>query len=519
MPGRSLAAAPQIWLSSVSPVTAKADHWTNSSVDYMDLFTPDAPWPTVSSHLTVFKFGPAFASQGNPDDLRKIFAYLRQHHIKFALETGMLTQSAQWPKRSEASGPPGMFEKMLTRLKSLGATPSYIAMDEPLTFSRWQENLGPNLRPFDAITSNLAANNAIAQRIFPGIQFGDEEAISCDSRRLAELEKWPDIYRQATGVPLAFIQCDLNWSEHAMKNLVPLSQALKTQGVPFSVIYNGGTANSDEEWCAGTEQHYTEIETNLGVIPDIAMFQSWVILPSHLLPETKFGTMTNIVANYLLPKTHLTLDNLSGHLSGTLTTDAGQPVPHATVSLKAIDVAGKSPLVNHVLTGVVPPGATSAMLRIRINTESAFAPNPTAQARIGTVHFQQAGSPAVSAFDSDLDGKVYSIVDGGKFGTNSSNLTVTPGASYTITVPSSIPYDSEGAGYVDINFKGDVPKGTAHNFLRWVPNEQDLGNVTTDAQGNFQFDATSSSLPDGAGFRASYAGNDQLRASTRTTGF
>jgi hypothetical protein len=504
-------------MSSVSPVTAKADHWTNSSVDYMDLFNPDAPWPTVASHLAVFKFGPAFASQGNADDLKKIFADLRRRHIQFALETGMLTQSAKWPKRSEASGPPGMFEKMLTRLKSLGATPSFIAMDEPLTFSRWQENLGPNLRPFDAITSDLAANNAIAQRIFPGIRFGDEEAISADSKRLVDLQKWPEIYRQATGTSLAFIQCDLNWSRHAMKNLIPLSQSLKSQGVPFSVIYNGGNANTDEEWCAGTEEHYTEIETDLGITPDIAMFQSWVIVPSHLLPETKFGTMTNIIYTYLLPKTHLTIDNMGGHLTGSLTNDAGQPIPGKQVSLTAIDVAGKSPLAPHVISGVVPPGATSAQLRIRINTESAFAANPTAQGRIGTVQFQAAGSAPVTAFASGPEGKVYSIADGGKFGATSPPFPVVPGTAYTVTVPFTVPYDSESAGYVDINFKGDVPKGTAHNFCRWVSNEQDLGTVVTDASGNFQYDATAPSIPEGAAFRASFAGNHDLRASMKST--
>ena len=358
---------------------------------------------------------------------------------------------------------------------------------------------------------------AIAQRIFPGIRFGDEEAIGPNADRIAELEKWPEIYRKATGTSLAFIHCDLNWSEHSMRNLIPLARALQEQHVPLGIIYNGGTADTDEGWAAGAESHFTEIETDLGIIPDDAIFQSWVILPSHLLPETKFGTLTNIVHTYVLPKTRLKLDALEGRLSGTLTTEAGQPVPNAPVSLQAIDVQGKTPLVTHRLTGVVPGGATSALLGIRINTESAFAPNPSAQGRIGTVQFQEAGSPGVSVFPSDPNGKLYSITNGGKFGANSPPLKVTPGASYTITIPATIPYDSEAAGYVDILFKGDIEKGKTRQFWRWVPNERDLGTVTTDANGNFSFDASSSNAPDGAAFRATYAGNDKLRASIAST--
>ena len=389
----------ELWLAAVSPVTQKADHWNNSSVDYMDLFLPDAPWPTVASHLQVFKIGPGFAMQGSEADLKRIFSDLRRRKIALALETGLLTQSARYPKRSEASGKPGGLEKMFTRLRDLGADVQYIAMDEPLVFGRWQEGLGANKRSMSDLTQDLATNVALANRFFPGVRIGDEETVSSNLQNLAELEQWPGIYRQAVGQPLAFLHIDTAWSQHAMENLVPLAKALEAAKVPLGIIYNGGNATDDEGWARESISHVAEIETDLGVTPQDAIFHTWVQFPSHLLPETRFGTLTNLAYRYLLPRSRLTIQKTESTISGTLATETGQPIPNATVSLEAIDVAGKTPPANHEISGLVPTGATTAFIGIRINTESSHAATGAATARIGPVQYLEAGvDPAGGLF-------------------------------------------------------------------------------------------------------------------------
>ena len=63
------ASAQQIWMAAVSPYTQAAPKWRqwDASVDYMDLFRPDAPWSTVAGRTNVFKIGTAYALSGNED--------------------------------------------------------------------------------------------------------------------------------------------------------------------------------------------------------------------------------------------------------------------------------------------------------------------------------------------------------------------------------------------------------------------------------------------------------------------
>jgi hypothetical protein len=509
-----------LWLAAVSPVTQKADHWNDSSVDYMDLFRPEAPWPTVAAHLQVFKIGPGFASQGSEADLKRIFSELRRRKIALALEIGALTQSARYPKRSEASGKPGGFEKILTRVRDLGGDVQYIAMDEPLVFGRWQEGLGPNKRSMSDLTQNLAQSVATAKRIFPGVQIGDEETVSSNLQNLAELEQWPEIYRQAVGQPLAFLHIDTAWSAHAMQNLVPLAKAVQAAKVPLGIIYNGGSATSDESWARESIAHAAEIETDLGVVPQDAIFQTWVQLPTHLLPETRFGTLTNLAYRYLQPRSRLTIQETEGTISGTLTTESGRPIANAPVSVEAIDVGGKTPPAVHEIADVVPPGARTAFIGIRINTESSHAASGAAVALIGPVQYLEAGSSRpVVAFQEGAgsEPKRYATTDNGKLGVNSPTFPVTPGASFSVTFRATVAEDSEAAGFVSIIFKGDIGKGDARRMWRFEPNRTDLAKVTTDANGAFTCNVSAGSIPPGAVFRVSYDGGEQIRGSIATT--
>ena len=56
----------QIWLGGVDPVAQSERHISDPS-DYMDLFKPDAAWPTGAAATNVFKVGTAFILRGTDD--------------------------------------------------------------------------------------------------------------------------------------------------------------------------------------------------------------------------------------------------------------------------------------------------------------------------------------------------------------------------------------------------------------------------------------------------------------------
>jgi hypothetical protein len=45
------------------------------------------------------------------------------------------------------------------------------------------------------------------------------------------------------------MQTDVNWTELAMRNLKPLSEAMHARGISFAVIYNAdASTKTDENW-------------------------------------------------------------------------------------------------------------------------------------------------------------------------------------------------------------------------------------------------------------------------------
>ena len=99
------ASAQQIWMAAVSPYTQATPKWRqlHASVDYMDLFRPDAPWQTTAARTNVFKIGAAYALFGKEEELRTIFSDLERRGIALGLESGLLPKDGPWcGKRDEA---------------------------------------------------------------------------------------------------------------------------------------------------------------------------------------------------------------------------------------------------------------------------------------------------------------------------------------------------------------------------------------------------------------------------------
>lgn len=514
----ALGASPQagnatdIWLAAVDPVVREAHQW-DAGADYMDLFLPDAPWPTVARQTRVFKIGPGFASQGREKDLRQLFANLRERHIALALELGMLSISDHCHEKTEAYGEPGLVEHILLRIKRLGGNLDYLAMDEPFYYGH--QYAGPDACKLSAaqLAQDIAPNIATARRIFPGVKIGDVEVVYYSTDFVNATQEWIDAFAQSTGTPLAFFHTDESWSPQAMRNLVPLAGFLKHRHVRFGVIYNAGPqGTSDASWAQAAIRHADEVETELGLHPDDALFQTWEKFPTRLLPETASDTLTNIALRYLQPRSSLTLKRDGVQLVGRLTDlDDGAPLAHVPVLFTTIGDTDDDALVQRSVSGRVPASATAAVLAVRANRELSCATCAGAlTARLGSARYRE-GNDSERRFPSSR----IDVTAAQSVATNSPQFPVQPGAPFTFELALAVNTQAERAGSVGVLFVDAAGHEVQRRMINLEPTEMTLGAVQTDADGRFSY-TPSKTFAGGAkpSFRVRFTGNERLRGAS-----
>ncbi len=503
--------AADIWLSAVDPVVRAAHRW-DASADYMDLFRPDAAWHTVAKQTRVFKIGPGFASQGREADLKQLFADLRRRHIALALEIGMLTVSDHCREKTEAYGEPGVVERILLRIKRLGGDLDYIAMDEPFYYGHQYAGADACKLSAAQLAEDVAPNVAAARRIFPNVRIGDVEVVYYSTDFLDATRDWIDAYAKATGTPLAFFHADESWSVQATRNLVPLAGFLERRRIRFGVIYNAGPQGTgDVQWAQAAIRHADQVESELGLHPDDALFQTWEKFPTRVLPETASGTLTHIALHYLKPRSSLSVGREGASLEGRLGGLDGAPLAHATVLLSTIGDAGEGAMVEQSVSGNVPANACAAVFAVRANKElgcSACAGAVTA--RIGAARYTEGSAAARSFPPARID-----VTEAQSMATNSARFAVQPGAPFTLEVALAVNTRAERAGSVGVLFVDAAGREVQRRMIPLEPTEAPLGTVQTDADGRFSFTPKralgSASRPS---LRARFDGNELLRGAS-----
>ncbi|RKP44302.1 hypothetical protein D7S89_22495 [Trinickia fusca] len=478
----------------------------------MDLFRPDAPWPTVARQTRVFKIGPGFASQGREEDLRQLFANLRERHIALALEIGMLSISDHCREKTEAYGEPGLVEHILLRIKRLGGNLDYLAMDEPFYYGH--QYAGPDAckLPAAQLAQDIAPNIVTARRIFPGVKIGDVEVVYYSTDFVDATQEWVDAFAKSTGTPLAFFHADESWSPQAMRNLVPLAGFLKRRHVRFGVIYNAGPqGTSDASWAQAAIRHADAAETELGLHPDDALFQTWEKFPTRVLPETASDTLTHIALRYLQPRTSLTSRRDGTQLVGRLIDLDGAPVANVAILFSTIGDTQDDATVQQRISGRVPASAHAAVLAIRANRELNCATCAGAvTARLGSALYSE-GSDNVRRFPpSRVDVTAVQSV-----ATNSPQFPVQPGASFTFEIPLAVSTQAERAGSVGVLFVDAAGHEVQRRMISLEPTELILGAAQTDADGRFSY-TLSNTFAGGAKptIRARFTGNERLRGAS-----
>lgn len=292
-------AGTDVWLAPLDPLT-RPFNGTHGSADYFDLFRNDARWPATAARVKVFKIYPQLILEASDDAISHVLTGLRNRHIALALEFGVLTDTTCGRGVEGYDGEE--LVKVAQRIKRLGGTLEYLAMDEPLWYGRHYSGASACRAGISSIAHDVAGNLANLKSVMPRIEVGDIEPVPQVqiSEWSAELLEWADAFSNATGARLAFLHADVIWNQPWELFLVEIRKKLHARGIPLGVILNGNEGDSaDDEWIAHAEQHCRLAGTRA---VDQLIFQSWTNNPTRVLPESQPWTMTALVLNCLRTK-------------------------------------------------------------------------------------------------------------------------------------------------------------------------------------------------------------------------
>lgn len=311
--GLAPALAQEIWFGPSGPGAGKVH-----AVDFMDLFTAEAPWPRAAAQVSVFVIHGPYLNGAPQVDIDRIVADLNRRHIAIALSVGVMDVGRR--AMNPACGGEGLVEGYGTpqtnrmraeKIKRAGGTVTYVAMDEPLWFGRYfngrrGEQPGCHSSVAD-ILGLIRESLGVYQTEFPGVLVGDIEPTG-----IAEKENWQlDLaafasgFRQQTGRPLAFMQLDTPFNHPGEEGVAVTFyhgvEQLKRQGLieKIGLIYDGTPDDlSDDAWVADAKAHVGLMEDKHRLRPDQALIESWMVHPQHVLPESAPGSLSGLVNYY-----------------------------------------------------------------------------------------------------------------------------------------------------------------------------------------------------------------------------
>jgi hypothetical protein len=317
-------ADPRVWFTPRDNL-ARPGFYAGSP-DFMDLFRPNAPWTQAAGHVQVFKIYPQFVLSASDADLRTVIVGLQQRNIALALEFGLLTNLTLCGKIEGYCGE--QIGQAVSRIKALGGTLAYVAMDEPLWFGH--KVVGT---PIATLAQDVAKQVATIHRYFPHAQVGDIEPLLGSEGPVdyaSQVQQWQAAYRHAVGVPLAFFHVELNWQSPVSRlQLGQVYTSSKFNGIKFGIIYDGDWNDpTGLVWTTNAEKYFADVEQSL--IPDDAVLQTWEPQPDHALPETQPGTMTYLVNRYATAETVLFATRTSTGFAGAIVS-GGAPLDNVQI--------------------------------------------------------------------------------------------------------------------------------------------------------------------------------------------
>jgi hypothetical protein len=508
--------APKLWI--VGRV------YRNANPD--EMFGTDAAWKTVAAHTAVVKFLPAVLWNAEDQDLKRAFQNLAARHVELAFEIHALVRTGRCTQKTRGYADPGEVEKMLERIQRLGGDPRYFVMASPFYFGHRWSGAGSCHESPEGLTRQIAQTIQLIRTRFPKAEIGASELVLESSDWGDELVNWSDVYQRMTGEPLAFFHAEVAWSDPATKNLGKLARAMKDRHIPFGITYDGDEeSSSSDEWTESALKHIAEIESTLALHLDAAIFRGAWKFPSRLLPETQFGTVTNLAYQYLLVPPSITLTRQAKNMvSGEMVDAQLHPVAAASVIVEAVDATGRMDLMERHLTGTVPQEAAAAMVAILVNAGGSCVCSGPASASIGAIRYSEITTgrseeippflPAAGKAQPPV--RLMQLVPDETLILNLKLFPATPGANFELDAPLTVTVNGERAGHIALMFLDSTGRELRRDRLWFHPSVKSLANIVTNAEGRFQVEVPSWVAETGAEIRAYFPGNDSLASQTVT---
>jgi len=315
----------EIWLApqSLMPPPLAQD------ADFMDMFTPEAPWKFAAAHTQVFKLYASFLGHTAQERVNAVVADLKRRNIAIALESGVMDVANTPPPPCgglgiiEGYGTPAQARRISEMIKAAGGTIKYLDMDEPLYFGHYSSKPHACHSPINVVLEQIAPTlNAYIQE-FPDIIIGDIEPTRFPAyvNWRTDFSAWAKGFKIAMKRPLTYIHLDIPWTDDGRRvpgadrpskepgdalEFYGYMQELQLQGLigKIGIIYDG-TPNdkTDAAWVKDAQDHVLLLERQQGLRPDQDIFQSWMPQPSHALPESQPDTLTSLIDWYFSPAT------------------------------------------------------------------------------------------------------------------------------------------------------------------------------------------------------------------------
>jgi hypothetical protein len=272
------------------------------SVDFMDLFTPDADWNEASSHLQVYKLYGGWAERAPFNQLKQAIQAIRQRGLGLAIEHSPLYPDQNCGKNIEGFAGSG-FINTVRRVKDAGGTLNYIALDEPYYYAHFYDGEQACHWTTEKIAKDVGDMILMAQKIFPDMLVGDIEPVTGPADAAA-YKAWLETFREVNGFDLAFFHLDMDWSNSNWPAEALEMEAYGNElNIPIGIIYTGNPFDeSDENWVESAGERVKRYELEAGGQPDHVIFQSWHDKPAHALPESTASTFTGFVKTYFEDK-------------------------------------------------------------------------------------------------------------------------------------------------------------------------------------------------------------------------